>query len=258
MKVSTGLFSLLLVSQVLPWAIPPVHAQAQTADAQAVQREDASDGRQLQSDYDTAYRYSGSTIPAHSVEEVTERIKTLPDGNQIKSRQSGMRYRDANGRVRFSYKTLDGKERIFIADPNVRTAWLIRPNRNDILRITGLPAYRYGNMARQTKASPWSRMVTTTLGVKEIAGVKAAGTLRETFYPAGAQGNEKDMVETSESWRSEELAATVYSRRVSPRMEESITRYDNLKLGDVPESMFAVPAGLAIRDIVIDTMKAPE
>src|SRR6059058_4416261 len=59
MKAFTGLFTLLLAIQVLPWAVASVHAQ--TADARTVQFEDQSDGRKLQLDYGAAY-ISGAIV----------------------------------------------------------------------------------------------------------------------------------------------------------------------------------------------------
>jgi hypothetical protein len=256
MKVSTGLFTLMLASQVLPWAIQPV--QAQTVDAKAAQREDDSDGRQLKTYYQIYYRQASLyayKIPAYSVEEVTEKNQTLADGNQLKNRQSSVRHRDQNGRIRISFKSYSGNDRIFIGDPNAKVAYLIRPNRKDILRFSGEPpATRIdAEFLYRTGAPEWNKQVMTSLGVKEFAGVKAAGMLTETYFPAGARGNEKEMVETTENWRSRELTETVYSRNFSPRDGERIVRLENLKLGDVPESLYAVPADYAIRDVVLDT-----
>jgi hypothetical protein len=257
MKISTGLFALLLASQVLPWASQPVHAQ--TPDARTARLEDESDGRKLQLDYMSAWGYAYAAIPAYSVEELTEKNQTLADGNQIKSRQSSMRYRDQDGRVRIAYKSYKGNERIFIADPRAKVAYLIRPDRKDILRVKGEPSpYRStGDRARfPTRAPEWNKQVTTPLGLKDVGGVTATGTLTETFYPAGAKGNDKDMVETKEIWSSNQFPGYVYTRSVSPRDGEQIVRLENLKFGAVPASLFAIPADYPIRDLVLDAPPA--
>jgi hypothetical protein len=258
MKVSTGLFTLLLASQVLPCAMRPVHAQA--ANARTAQIEDESDGRRMQLDYEWVNRYASGKL-AYSFEEVTEKNQSYADGNQVTSKVSSMRYRDQKGRVRIVYKSFRGNERIFIADPNARLAYLVRPERKDILRIKGEPPmYRASPdfSSRPTQAPDWSRQVTTSLGLKDFAGVKAAGTLTEIFYPAGARGNEKEMVETNETWRANELSGTVYSRRFTPREGETIVRIENLKFGDVPESMFAVPSAYPIRDLVLNAPQSEQ
>ncbi|TFW35659.1 hypothetical protein [Massilia horti] len=257
MKVSAGLFRLLLASQVLPWAIGPVHAQTDNSQ----KFEDESDGRKMQMEYGQAFRYASLKL-AYSMEQVTEKNQNLADGNQIKKRESSMRYRDQNGRVRMSYKTLYGNERIFIADPWAKVAYLIRPDRKDVLRIKGEPlAYRIpaDYLASPIRAPEWNKRVTTSLGLKEIAGVKAVGALTETFFPAGSRGNDKELVETSETWASNELPiGSIYSRNVSMRGEELTTHIENLKFGDVQDSLFTVPSDYPVRTIVLNGAPAEQ
>lgn len=259
MKAATALLTLLLASQALPIAIQSV--QAQTANAMSPQAEDRSDGTAMQLEYSIANRYAYASIPAYSAEEVTDKNRTLADGNQIKSQQTGMRYRDQNGRMRRDFKSYAGKDRIFIADPRARVAYLIRPDRQDVLRIKGAaPQFTpIIDLARTpTRAPGWNKQVTTSLGLKDIDGLKAAGTLIESFYPAGAMGNEKDMVETRETWRSNQFPNYLYSRTVTPRDGETIVHLENLKFGDVPASLFAIPTDYTIRDLVLDAAPAGE
>jgi hypothetical protein len=257
MKASTGLFVLLLATQVLPWASQCAHAQA--AHPSTPQREDELDGRRMEVDYGSAYLRAFSTMPAFSAEEVAENTRTLADGNQIKSRQSRMRYRDRDGRVRIDYASTNGNPRIFIADPKARVAYLIRPDRKDILRIKGEAPVLHPitDLARRpTRAPAWNKVVTTSLGLKDFAGVTAAGSLTETFYPAGASGSEKARVETKETWSSNQFPGYLYSRSVSPVEGEAVVRLDNLKFGEVPASLFAIPADYPIRDLVLDAPPA--
>lgn len=256
MKALPNLFVLLLVSQALALTMPVAHAQAQAPDPKTIQREDDRDGLQLRFNFERIYRQArvyAYKSPAYTVDEVTEQNDSLADGNQIKKTQTSTRYQDKSGRVRVDYKSGFGKDRIFIGDPNINTAWLIRPERKDILRMDGVPPptqisadYLYAPQEQE-----WSKQVTTALGVKEIAGVKASGTLTETFYPAGARGNEKEMVDTTEAWSSRELIASVYRRSVIAG-RESVTRYENLKLGDVPDAVFTIPADYVVRKVVLD------
>lgn len=257
MKVSASLFTLLLALQATPGMTQPAHAQE--AAAPDLQQEDRFDAQRLQADYRRVYT-SGEGWPAYTAEEVTETSRALADGNQIRTRESGIRARDQHGRTRIAFKSYSGKERVFIADLKAGTAWLIRPERRDVLRLVGVPSASriHGSLPGPTKAPEWSREVKTPLGIKEIGGIKAVGYLTETFFPPGARGNEKEMVETREYWHSRELTDIVYSRYSTPATGERITRYDNVKLGDVPESLFAIPADYAVRDIVFDTTPAPE
>jgi hypothetical protein len=50
----------------------------------------------------------------------------------------------------------------------------------------------------------------------------------------------------------------VYSRRFTPREGETIVRIENLKFGDVPESMFAVPSDYPIRDLVLNAPQSEQ
>lgn len=242
----------LLGSQVLPGALPAAHAQG----VMSPEREDQLDGMQLRANYQRYYRQAtlyGYKLAAYSADEVSETNNPLADGNRISNKRSSTRWRDQKGRVRIAYQTEGGKDRIFIADPGAKIAWLLRPDRKDVLCMEGAPAERRigADFLYAPPAPEWNRQVTTQLGVKDVGGVKAAGALTETFYPAGARGNEKEMIDSTESWQSRELAETVYLRSVVAGREQ-VTRLDNLKLGDVPDSLFAIPADYAVRKAVVD------
>lgn len=260
MKVATGLLSLLLASLVLPSTVQPVHAQA--LDSRRAQLQDEIDGRMLQSQYNFAYVYAFSNQPPYSAEQVTEQSQTLADGNQIKKiTGTKLRYRDHEGRVRIDEKLASGRERIFIADPKAKTAYLIRPERKDILRVQGIPAPRLMTadfVRRPTTVPVYSRQVLTPLGTRDFAGVTAVGIHTDTYYPAGTKGNEKEMVETSETWTSNQFFGYMYSRTSSPIDGEQIVRLDNLKFVDQPASLFAIPGDYPIRDLVLESPPADQ
>lgn len=250
MKASASLYAALLLIQVLPLTAAPVLAQALSPNKQGI--EDEFDGRKLQSEYRSAYSY-GPQMPAYSLNEVSESSRTLADGNQIKTTQTVSRYRDQQGRVRISYVNPTGNERTFIADLKANVAYLIRPNRHDVLRIGGVPStMRYSSSFAVTKATDWSKELRTSLGLKDFDGIRAVGTLTETTFPAGVRGNDKEMVSSTEIWSSRELGLIVYSRTVTPADGERITRLENFKAGDVADALFAIPADYAVRDVVLE------
>jgi hypothetical protein len=258
MKVSITLFSLLIALHAVPAAIGPVSAKP--ASAKAMQREDEFDGQKLQLDYRRVYAAGyGMGMAPYAAEAVTETTRTLADGNQIRSRDAGIRARDKDGRVRITYKSASGKERIFIADLKASTGWLVRPDRKDVLRITGVPpaARLIRPYPAPARAPDWSKEVRMPLGVKDFAGIKAVGYQVETHYPAGARGNEKEMMETREYWFAQELSEMVYSRNFSPTGGERIVRLENLKPGDAPEELFAIPQEYPVRDIVFTAAAEP-
>jgi hypothetical protein len=98
-----------------------------------------------------------------------------------------------------------------------------------------------------------SPVASTDLGEKEIGGVKAHGSKSETTIPAGAKGNDKPLVHTTEMWFSTDLATPVYMHLSMPEFGDIVTHVENVKFGDVPASTFALPEGYAMRDIAPDT-----
>ena len=90
--------------------------------------------------------------------------------------------------------------------------------------------------------------VTTSMGTKDIGGVKAEGTQTVATIPAGEIGNEKPIQIISEKWFSPELQTVVYSRQSDPRSGETIYRLNNIRrVAQAPE-LFTIPAGYTIKE----------
>jgi hypothetical protein len=83
---------------------------------------------------------------------------------------------------------------------------------------------------------------TTSLGAKEIEGVKAEGKSTVRAIAAGEIGNRNPISITSESWYSPELQLTVLSRQSDPRHGETIYRLTNIRRGEPSADLFKVPA----------------
>jgi hypothetical protein len=165
----------------------------------------------------------------------------LAGGNATKSQTTESHAFDKTGRSRTAW-TQAGVERIAIVDPATQTAYLICPERKEILRMTGLTsALPPGSLAAAQLPDAATPVASTDLGEKEIGGVKAHGSKSETIIPAGAQGNDKPLVHKTELWFSTDLATPVYMHLSMP------------EFGDVPASTFALPEGYAMRDIAPDT-----
>jgi hypothetical protein len=241
MKVSAILFSLLVACHVLP-------AAAQTGDMAKAAIADQYGPEQLV----TAYRFAVTRLkvladkrPAYTYDFVTDLSLALAGGNAIKSRVTVSHAYDKDGRSR-TVSSTSGLERIVIADPTKQAVYLVCPERKEILRLKGA--------ALEEPAStpaPVPPGVTTDLGEKVIAGVKAHGTRSENTIPAGAQGNDKPLVHKSETWFAPDLATVVSMRMSMPEIGDFFMHVENLKFGDVPASTFALPEGYAIRDIAL-------
>jgi hypothetical protein len=190
---------------------------------------------------------------AYTYDVMTETTMALTGGNATKSQTKESHAFDKTGRSRTAW-TQAGVERIAIADPATQTAYLICPERKEILRMTGLTsALPPGSLAAAQLPDAASPVASTDLGEKEIGGVKAHGSKSETTIPAGAKGNDKPLVHTTEMWFSTDLATPVYMHLSMPEFGDIVTHVENVKFGDVPASTFALPEGYAMRDIAPDT-----
>jgi hypothetical protein len=229
----------------------PSAAKGDVSPAALRQRMDDLDGRSLQLSYYYAVTSIATKKVAFSAELVTDTAMPVR-GLVTRSRQTAMYYFDEEGRKRHSYKGPGGVERIVIIDPQRQVGYMIRPDRDDVLRVSGTPQnpLRPISMPSEPQLPTYSKQVSTQLGVKEFDGLKATGTLTETFYPPGAVGNDKEAVETREYWRIPQLGLSVYSRSSSARFGERVAEYRNIQLGEPPSSVFDIPANLKVRDVV--------
>ncbi len=88
--------------------------------------------------------------------------------------------------------------------------------------------------------------VTSSLGSKEIEGVKANGERTTWTIEAGKLGNEKPIVITRDVWTSPDLMVTVLTRDADPRVGETTYRLANLKRGEPDPGLMRVPADYAV------------
>ena len=86
------------------------------------------------------------------------------------------------------------------------------------------------------------------LGTRDIEGVPAKGTRETTTIPAGAIGNERPIVITSENWFSPDLQMRVKSVRRDPRAGETTFTVTNLKRSEPDPSLFQVPADYTVQE----------
>lgn len=87
---------------------------------------------------------------------------------------------------------------------------------------------------------------TESLGSKTIEGTLAMGTKTTTTIPAGAIGNDKDLVITRETWYSADLRLVVQSTQSDPRFGETTYTLTNIQRSEPDQSMFQVPPGYSV------------
>ncbi|MDM4766515.1 hypothetical protein [Pelomonas sp. SE-A7] len=105
---------------------------------------------------------------------------------------------------------------------------------------------------RALNLAPRGPGVASSLGTKDVEGVKANGEKTTWTVEAGKMGNEKPMVTTREVWTSPDLMLTVSSRDFDPRSGEVNYKLHNIKRGEPDANLFKVPA-----DYEKPRMKAP-
>lgn len=217
------------------------------------QLDDANDARRLQMEYymaRLAAMHQRAPLKPYSGQQVTETRRQLADGNEISSRDAGMHYRDSHGRTRHELSMANGRKAVIIIDPAAQVAYMIRPDREDVLRVSGPARAPQPTIpGAAVPASPLRTSVTTQLGDKEMAGVMATGMRSESTIPAGAQGNAQEIHVSYESWRSRELAIPIYFHMADPRNGERTTYYEKLTVGEPADEVFSLPAGYPVHDV---------
>ena len=138
----------------------------------------------------------------------------------------------------------DGKKTVE-ENKEVRVSVVRAHGGDESIAIAGLPI-DINNLI--TMRAGKHKGVTTSMGMKDIGGVRADGTQTIATIPAGEIGNEKPIQIISEKWFSPELQTVVYSRQSDPRSGETIYRLNNIRrVAHAPE-LFTIPAGYAIKD----------
>ena len=99
-----------------------------------------------------------------------------------------------------------------------------------------------GVLPRNNEQSAEERLTPRT-----IEGLRVEGLRRTSTIPAGAIGNERALVATTEEWTSPELKTLVLSEHSDPRSGTSTYKLVNVKRGDPPASLFQVPADYTIQ-----------
>jgi hypothetical protein len=95
--------------------------------------------------------------------------------------------------------------------------------------------------------TPRGKGETKDLGTRDFDGIKAEGRRTTHTIPAGAIGNEKPIVVSTERWFSPELHVVVFAKTSDPRAGETIYRLVNVKRGDPSPELFRVPDDYRVR-----------
>lgn len=92
---------------------------------------------------------------------------------------------------------------------------------------------------------------TESLGSKTIDGIPVTGTKTTTTIPAGAIGNDKDLVITRETWYSADLKLVIESTQSDPRFGETSYTLTNMQRSEPDPALFQVPSGYRIDKVPV-------
>lgn len=92
------------------------------------------------------------------------------------------------------------------------------------------------------------QMTTEKLASQTIEGVLVEGTRQTTTWPVGAQGNDRAITATRETWTSEELKVVILSHMNDPRSGEQTLKLININRSEPDPSLFQPPSDYTVVD----------
>jgi len=92
---------------------------------------------------------------------------------------------------------------------------------------------------------------TESLGTTTIEGIPVTGTRSANTIPAGAIGNDKDIVIARETWYSSNLKLVLRSTQDDPRFGETTYSLTNIQRNEPDPILFQVPAGYKIDKVPV-------
>jgi hypothetical protein len=87
------------------------------------------------------------------------------------------------------------------------------------------------------------------LGTKTDIGMTLVGKRFTSTYPTGSIGNDRDIVVTQTTWRSEELQLDMLIQSHDPRIGDTTTQVEVLSRDEPDPSLFQIPADYQIIEV---------
>ena len=158
---------------------------------------------------------------------------------------------------------LQGPQPVLIARPADAASADARPVELQVLRLNNpaplLPPAAPGTVMnlmpppapavvhwQAQRMAPRGPGVLSSLGTKDIEGVRANGERTTWTIEAGKIGNDKPIQIVHEVWTSPDLLLTVQSRDADPRSAERIYRLTHLKRGEPEAGLMKVPSDYTV------------
>jgi hypothetical protein len=194
--------------------------------------------------------------------------QTLTDGTVITHTETIKEARDSQGRI-FT-QTLPsatdgglvgegphGRTMVRIFDPVSHTAitYLPESKQANVLHLPEPGQFRGPRGPEGDEAGPRFREhgnlpapTVESLGSKTINGITADGTRTTRVIPAGAQGNDKPITITHESWISSDLKIEVMRVDTDPRNGTTTMELTGISRDEPAAALFQAPAGYTVNE----------
>jgi hypothetical protein len=187
----------------------------------------------------------------YTVIRETHRTSTLADGTHIEMDPVKARiYQDSSGRQRQEFYV------------KVRHDGVVTEELNAISDLA-LPKPRSTAAPSETGPTPAAIAVSDTapvvmpkverrvedLGTKTDIGMTLVGKRFTSTYPTGSIGNDRDIVVTQTTWRSEELQLDMLIQSHDPRIGDTTTQVEVLSRDEPDPSLFQIPADYQIIEV---------
>jgi hypothetical protein len=196
----------------------------------------------------------------YSALQTTEKIHTLTDGTRVvEATPISPLYRDSAGRRRFNtfFAAGAGEDPIefdVIRDYVAGREYLVDVANQTAHRMSFNPAAARGDCPEVVPESRFAPAAIAPVTVRHSLGSKTVdadlsdGTLLTTTIPAGAEGNDKPIVITTETWMSRELNIRILATKMDPREGTTVTRVTDIFHTEPQAALFVVESSYKVVD----------
>jgi hypothetical protein len=189
--------------------------------------------------------------PYTAKQELTH-VQTLTDGTNIKTVEEISLARDAQGRTRresVGTQNGDAVHSFQIFDPitQIRYTWNVGGNYPQVVTVYHQRPNPQPVVA-QTPVQRYYPYTSESLPPQTIGGLYVTGIHSTRTIPAGYEGNDHDLVTTTESWYAPSVGVQMRTITDDPRSGKTTIETTDLQQSDPDPTLFQPPAGYTLKD----------
>jgi hypothetical protein len=208
--------------------------------------------------FEMGFRGRTVTGSPFSAQSSTETVQTLADGNRIDRTNTGMMYRDSQGRTRleenfkhFGPMPASGTAgpMVFINDPVAGMDYILNPNSKtaqEFTRPTPKGGRAQGGNGRGQFTPRNNPNVTTQTETQSLEGLTVQYTRVTRTIPAGQIGNANPIQTIFERWYSPGLQMVIKSVDTNPEFGTTTFQLTNINRSEPDASFFQVPSDYTV------------